>query len=83
MRILQESVNNVRKHADASNLWVSLSVDPPRASLTVADDGVGLGTARPDSYGQSIMNERARRIGATLQIAERDEGGTVVSVSLA
>lgn len=82
LRIAQEAVTNARKHAGASNLWVTCRVAPPSALLRVEDDGRGLGTARNDSYGMEIMSERAKRIGAELRVAPRDEGGTLVEVSL-
>ena len=82
LRIAQEAVTNARKHAEARNLWVTCRVDPPRAFLRVADDGRGMGTARPDSYGLEIMRERAGRLGATLTIRPRVGGGTVVEVAV-
>ena len=80
--MVQEAVTNVRKHAGARNLWVTLAVDPPRARITVADDGRGLQRARPDSMGLTGMRERARRIGAELSIGDRPEGGTLVEITL-
>jgi nitrate/nitrite-specific signal transduction histidine kinase len=82
LRIAQEAVTNARRHSGAQNLWVTLAVDPPHATLTVTDDGHGLGTARSDSYGMKIMRERAQRIGADLMIASRSEGGTIVDLTL-
>ena len=82
LRIAQEAVTNVRKHAQASNLWVECTVDAPRAWVRIADDGVGLQPARPQSMGLRGMRERARRIGGDLQITERPGGGTVVEVSV-
>jgi signal transduction histidine kinase len=82
LRIAQEAVTNARRHSGAKNLWVTLGVDPPHATLTVTDDGHGLGTARSDSYGMKIMRERAQRIGADLMIASRSEGGTIVDLTL-
>ena len=35
-RIVQEAVTNVRRHAGASNLWLTVAVDPPRAHVVVA-----------------------------------------------
>ncbi len=82
LRIGQEAITNVRKHARAQNLWVTVTVDPPEAHLRVVDDGVGIGNRPPDRFGLDIMSERARRIGARLKIGSRPEGGTVVDVSL-
>jgi signal transduction histidine kinase len=80
LRILQEAVTNVRRHARASNLWLTLIVDPPRARLAIADDGRGLQSPRPDSMGITGMQERARRIGGRLHIGPSEFGGTLVEV---
>ncbi len=84
LRIAQEAITNARKHARATNLWVSCDVDPPRARLEISDDGAGIdpGQRRKDSYGMSIMAERVERIRASLTISERRPSGTTVSVPL-
>jgi len=84
LRIAQEAVTNARKHARARNLWVTCDVDPPYARLVVADDGTGIdGPGRTDSFGLSVMHERAQRLHAELAIRHRPGGGTVVDVTLA
>ncbi len=86
-RIAQEAITNARKHASARNLWVDYWTDPPKAGLTIRDDGTGLNHVRDDSYGLSIMSERARRIDATLEILDGNgdgsRHGTVVQVKVA
>ncbi len=82
LRIAQEAVTNARRHAGAHNLWVTCVVESPRARLRIEDDGVGLRQGRPDSFGLEIMRERAQRIGGRLDIRDREEGGTVVEVSV-
>ena len=80
-RIVHEAVTNVRKHARAKNLWLTVDVDPPRARVTVADDGRGLQAKRLDSMGIQGMHERAHRIGGRLTVRNRGDGsGTVVEV---
>ncbi len=74
-RIAQEAITNARKHASAKNLWVDYWTDPPLAGLKIRDDGAGLGSARDDSFGLSIMRERARRIDATLDISDAKGAG--------
>ena len=87
LRIAQEAITNARKHASAQNLWVDCWTSPPEASLTVRDDGRGINGRRDDSYGISIMRERANRIDATLDISsqsdEEDLRGTTVKVKVA
>lgn len=82
LRIVQEAVTNVRRHAGARNLWLTVHVEPPRAEITVADDGRGLQPGRADSVGIIGMKERAQRIGAVLSVANRSQGGTEVRVEL-
>jgi signal transduction histidine kinase len=82
LRIAQEAITNVRKHAAAQNLWVSLSVEPPRAVLRVEDDGRGLGSPGSDSVGLQVMRERAARLRTTVAVLPRPQGGTCVEVRL-
>jgi signal transduction histidine kinase len=85
-RIAQEAITNARKHAVATNLWVDCWTDPPEARLTIRDDGTGMRSGRDDSYGMSIMRERAERIDADLEISSGhdlgDTRGTVVQVKV-
>ncbi len=82
LRIAQEAITNARKHANAANLWVTCSVNPPTALLRVEDDGKGLGLPRDDSFGLEVMRERAERVGAQIHVANREQGGTMVEVTL-
>ncbi|MFI6757872.1 GAF domain-containing sensor histidine kinase [Micromonospora sp. NPDC050417] len=81
LRIAQEAITNARKHAGASNLWVTCAVDPPYAQIEVSDDGQGIADQRPDGrYGLAIMAERAERIRGRLEIRPRHPSGTTVAV---
>jgi signal transduction histidine kinase len=93
LRIVQEAVTNVRKHAQATNLWLGVVVDPPRARVTVTDDGCGFQDRhtgytpvqgiRMGGVGLTGMHERARRIGARLSVGDRPDGsGTIVEIRL-
>ncbi|WP_245674092.1 MULTISPECIES: GAF domain-containing sensor histidine kinase [Actinoplanes] len=83
LRIAQEAITNARKHAGASNLWVTCTVDPPYAEIEVSDDGKGFADNRPDGrYGLTIMAERAERIRGRLKITPRHPSGTTVAVVL-
>lgn len=82
LRIVQEAVTNVRRHARAKNLWLTVTVEPPNAHVTVLDDGRGLRAGRSDSFGIQGMRERAARIGASLYVGPGPEGGTIVQVGL-
>ncbi|MFN0281041.1 MAG: sensor histidine kinase [Kineosporiaceae bacterium] len=93
LRIVQEAVTNVRKHAQATNLWLSVVVDSPRAKISVTDDGCGFQDRhtgftpvqgiRMGGMGVTGMHERARRVGARLSVGDRPQGsGTIVEVTL-
>jgi PAS domain S-box-containing protein len=87
-RIAQEALNNVAKHAQASQVILRLGCGKPEAgqkeriALRIGDDGCGFdpNAVSPDHLGLSIMHERAEEIGATLNIDSKPGAGTLVSV---
>lgn len=81
LRIAQEAMTNAVKHAGASEIDVECLVDAPRARIVVRDNGTGLGPAREDSHGMTIMRERAHLVGASLSV-DSSALGTVVYVAL-
>ena len=85
LRIAQEAVTNVERHADASSVIVSLRLRPDVALLEVADDGRGFAkgaAGRLDSYGLVGMRERADAIGAALEIDTAPGRGTIIRCCL-
>ncbi|MEJ7765684.1 MAG: sensor histidine kinase, partial [Acidimicrobiales bacterium] len=81
LRIAQEALTNVERHADASCVIVSLRIRPEEAFLEVADDGQGFVRGeggRLDSYGLVGMRERADAIGAALEIVSAPGQGTTI-----
>jgi len=86
LRIVQECLANIRKHAQAHTVRVLLTCKREgEYLLLVEDDGVGFDNARPDGnpgehIGLSIMQERARRLGATLRIESEPGEGTRVEL---
>ena len=81
-RIAQEAINNALKHAHASVVLVHCQVRAPGARLTITDDGRGMGPAREDSHGLTIMRERAALIDATLDLTTTPRGGVEVAVTI-
>lgn len=81
-RIAQEALNNVAKHAGASRATVSLRCGPGRVELHVRDDGRGFapGGIPPESLGLGIMRDRAKAVGAALEIESQLDQGTRVMV---
>jgi PAS domain S-box-containing protein len=81
-RLAQEALNNVVKHARASQAVVTLRCSDESVRLTVADNGVGFdpSTITADHLGLKIMRERAEAIGARLSIFSEPGEGTQISV---
>jgi PAS domain S-box-containing protein len=80
-RIAQEALNNVVKHAKATQAVVALRLGEA-VRLTVADDGTGFdpSTVAADHLGLRIMRERAEAIGARFSVYSEPGAGTQVSV---
>jgi signal transduction histidine kinase/ligand-binding sensor domain-containing protein len=85
-RILQECLNNVVKHAGASECSVTIRRDERRLRTEVADDGRGIVAApRADDaqgggFGLRSIRERTRTLGGTVEFVSRPGGGTRVIV---
>ena len=81
-RIAQEALNNVAKHAGASQATVSLRCHPEGVKLLIEDDGRGFDPSRisPEHLGLGIMRERAEAVGAALTIESEIGHGTEVMV---
>ncbi|MFN0090466.1 MAG: histidine kinase [Acidimicrobiales bacterium] len=83
LRILQEALSNVEKHAGANSVAVRWDVRDGRATLTIADDGKGFDTdrgVREDAYGLRGMRERAAAVDARLEVVSRPGEGTTILV---
>jgi nitrate/nitrite-specific signal transduction histidine kinase len=85
LRIIQEALTNVRKHAKTSRAWVRLEQEDSRLRITVEDDGRGFDPARVEWAGQryfglQIMRERAESIGGHLELDSRPGHGTRVTI---
>jgi signal transduction histidine kinase len=83
LRILQESLSNIDKHADAHHVEVSWDVEEGSGTLRIHDDGRGFEMSRgirDNAYGLVGMRERADAIGARLVISSAPEAGTTVTV---
>ncbi|MGN6812856.1 MAG: sensor histidine kinase, partial [Thermomicrobiales bacterium] len=83
-RIAQEALANVRRHAKASEVIVTLQADARGVRLTVRDDGVGFtpGAARDGRYGLLGMRERAALLGGRLRIESRPGQGTTIRATV-
>jgi PAS domain S-box-containing protein len=82
-RIAQEAFRNVATHADAQRVSVRLTRRNNELELIIRDDGRGFEldqTWRPQGLGLLSMDERARLVGGTLQLASLPGHGTTVQV---
>jgi signal transduction histidine kinase len=79
-RIAQESLNNVTKHARATQVELLLMWQPDRVELEIHDDGRGFSTADipANHMGIRIMNERAAAVGLTLSVSSTPGQGTII-----
>jgi signal transduction histidine kinase/streptogramin lyase len=80
-RIAQESLNNIIKHARATQAVVTLNMGES-VRLTISDDGAGFDPSivMPDHIGLRIMRERAESIGAQFRVDSQPGEGTQISV---
>ena len=71
IRVVQEALTNVRKHANASSVTVSISGTDSTTSFAIEDDGVGFDHAATvgsqDGYGLFTMRDRAALLGGTVR----------------
>jgi len=77
--IVQEALNNIRRHANARNVWLMLETRDKQLTVTVRDDGKGFdlseisGRYENNSFGITNMRERAELIAAELKIDSQTE----------
>lgn len=83
LRVLQESLTNVRKHAAARSVDVELAYLPDAVRLRVTDDGDGFDGAAPRSgYGLDGMAARVREAGGVFVVDSAPGAGTGITVEL-
>ena len=85
LRIIQEALSNVRKHAGAGSATVSLELAGDELLLEVRDDGRGFDPDRPartgwPRFGLQTMRERAHALGGTFELRSTPGAGTTIVV---
>lgn len=87
--VVQESINNAKKHARARNIWVSLKTLGNRLVIQVQDDGQGFDVAqqqdaatRRGSYGLLNMRERAASVDGNIGITSARGSGTTITLTV-
>ncbi len=87
VRIVQEALHNVRKHAGARTAWVRFWREGEEILMSVEDDGAGFDPGAPPTdgrrhFGLATMKERAESVGGTLTVRSAAGTGTQVVVRL-
>jgi PAS domain S-box-containing protein len=81
-RIAQEALTNVLRHAQATGVWLELTVTSRDLTLVVQDDGVGFGAGAETTHlGLVSMEERAQLAGGSMRVASIPGSGTEVRAS--
>ncbi len=84
-RIAQEALNNVARHAEASQVTIVLEYETDTITLTITDNGQGFDPEKsqpPQSLGLRSMNERAAEVGGKVTINSTTGKGTQLQVSV-
>ncbi len=87
LRICQESLANIKKHAQATEVKVDLTFDKSNVMLAIRDNGIGFKTDNNDKgegehrgFGLISMQERTRNLGGTLEVQSEEGQGTAVQI---
>jgi signal transduction histidine kinase len=88
-RITQEALNNIRKHAQATGVRISLTIEAEKIKLLIEDDGVGFQVpdslselAKYDQFGLMGIQERVWAVGGSLMIKSTKGEGTRLVISI-
>jgi PAS domain S-box-containing protein len=86
LRIAQEALTNIAKHAQASQAVMTLEMEEDAVLMTVEDNGQGIlswqKVNQPGSHGMRIMRERAEAFGGSLKIHSTYRNGTKIEVRI-
>jgi PAS domain S-box-containing protein len=86
LRITQEAMTNVARHAHADQIIVSLRREENALKVTIQDNGTGIPamqeSMRPGSHGLTFMRERVEAVGGGFQIFSTTETGTRIEVTV-
>jgi|GEM_PF-3927740 len=87
-RIIQEALNNVEKHSEATEVKLSITQKPAWLVLHIEDNGIGFnpaqGMARPKKSGMGLigMKERAAFVGGVVEVKTTPDKGTAIEVRI-
>ncbi|MEE8443007.1 MAG: GAF domain-containing sensor histidine kinase, partial [Dehalococcoidia bacterium] len=87
-RVCQEALTNIRRHAEATEVWVELTFYPESVGLVVKDNGIGFdvdavrASDTQTSFGLVGMERRVQVLGGTFTVGSQKGEGTQVDVKL-
>lgn len=83
IRLCQEALSNMTRHAEASRVVVTLTYDPEEVRLDVRDNGIGFDPVAPTAgHGVRGMRQRVALLGGTLEIEAPEGGSCTVSAAI-
>ena len=84
LRVMQEALTNVRRHAKAGRVVVAIADSPQALTMTIEDNGVGFDQSLVDDerLGIRIMRERAISVKGTLDVRSSPGSGAVIQMQL-
>jgi NarL family two-component system sensor histidine kinase YdfH len=86
LRIIQESLANIQRHAKANSVGIRVGVESNVLHIKVEDDGVGfspnLVANKQNAFGLRGMRERAERLGGALKVTSKPGAGTTITLEL-
>ena len=81
-RILQESLTNIVKHANAAHIKIRISMDDNAVVLYIRDDGIGFKSGHTDGIGLISMRERALYVNGEFNIESEKGKGTSITIAI-
>jgi signal transduction histidine kinase len=84
-RIVQEGLGNIFRHAQASQVLITLDFAPDSVALSISDDGIGIIEQEPGArvgYGMGNLRRRVEEIDGTLEINTQPNAGTRIEVNV-
>lgn len=82
LRITQSAVSNIRRHAHAQTVGVTLTYLPDAVALDIFDDGAGFDVGDRSGFGLTAMRKRVEALGGTFSVESAPGEGTVVAAQV-
>lgn len=82
LRIAQSAASNIRRHANAHTVGVTLTYLPQAVALDIFDDGIGFVVAEQGGFGLPAMRQRVEALGGTFSVESAPGEGTVVAAQI-